>query len=159
MIKYLFKYLHKGGSHQNVRVLPLHEQQNEPEEYATKRMIGASDAFWRFLGFDLTVSEPTVKMLPGHLEGQQSVMFRPGNEAKAVANSSPDLLLYMNRPYEEVFNNHNYQDFLENFIFHTKQPQRSLLFYEHPDGRHFITNRERGECVTRLFWVSPNRGE
>lgn len=44
VIKYLFKYLCKGTSLQNVRIIPFHEQMDEPEEYATKRMIGASDA-------------------------------------------------------------------------------------------------------------------
>lgn len=161
VVKYLFKYLHKGGSHQNVRVLPLHQQQNEPEEYATKRMIGASDACWRLLGYDLTASEPTVQMLPVHLEGQHSAVFRPGNEADAVANASSKLLIYMSRPLDEIFDSLTYQDLNENFILHSKRPptRPDKPVYAHPDGRHFFTRRERGECVTRMFWVSPNRVE
>ncbi|XP_034236438.1 uncharacterized protein LOC117642399 [Thrips palmi] len=160
VIKYLFKYLAKGSSLQNVRVLPLHEQQDEPEEYATRRMIGASDACWRFLDFDLTVCEPTVEMLPVHLEGEQSVMFRPGNEAEAVNASTSKLLLYMQRPADPVFDDLTYQSFYENFIVHTKRPAASKVqVYDHGDGKHFITRRQIKEKVTRLFWVTPNKGE
>ncbi|KAE8742020.1 hypothetical protein FOCC_FOCC012436 [Frankliniella occidentalis] len=160
VIKYLFKYLTKGASHKNVRVLPLHEQLDEPEEYATKRMLGASDACWRLLGFPLTVSEPTVSMLPVHLEGQQSVVFQPGQEAEALSKAS-QLMLYMDRPQGAVFDNITYQSFYENYIVHSSRPRRSpgKPIYDHPDGKHFITPRERGECITRMFWISPNRGE
>jgi hypothetical protein len=42
VIKYLFKYLMKGGSLQNVTVTPLGQQDDEVQQYVTKRMIGAS---------------------------------------------------------------------------------------------------------------------
>ncbi|KAE8738589.1 hypothetical protein FOCC_FOCC015928 [Frankliniella occidentalis] len=160
VIKYIYKYMHKGASHKNVRILPLHEQQDEPEEYATKRMVGASDACWRMLGFHLTVSEPTVEMLPVHLEGAHNVVFRPGEEQQALAQTSK-LLLYLNRPDDPVFENLTYQQFYENYIIHTSRPNRNpgKRVYDHASGKHYLTPRELGECVCRLYWVSPNRGE
>lgn len=166
VIKYLFKYLHKGNSKANVRAVPLTEQVNEPEEYATTGMIGASDACWRLLGFDLTASEPTVTMLPVHLKGQQVTLFKPGEEA-AKANAGSKLLQYFNRPLDPIFDNLTYQEFHEQYIIHTKRPAAScrVPVYEcpvhpdRPDVRRWVTERQRGECVTRIFWVSPNRGE
>ncbi|KAJ1530211.1 hypothetical protein ONE63_005138 [Megalurothrips usitatus] len=108
VIKYLFKYMTKGGSHQYMCVVPLHEQQDEPNEYARRRMIGASDACWRLLDFHLTVSEPSVTMLPVHLEGQHNVVFRPGREEDAIESSSSLLLLYLNRPPNQVFDSLTY---------------------------------------------------
>ncbi|XP_034236354.1 uncharacterized protein LOC117642372 [Thrips palmi] len=161
VIKYLFKYLHKGTSQSNVRVLPLDQQVDEPEEYATKRMIGASDACWRLLGFDQTVSEPSVTMLPVHLEGEQSVTYKPGNEADALDRATSTLLRYMARPANAEFDNITYQEFYENYIEHAKRPTRNMNVpvYENTTGTHFYTRRQLGELVSRMFWVSPNRGE
>jgi hypothetical protein len=58
-MKYLFKYLMKGGSTKS-RVIPFSKQEDEVEHYATKRMVGASDACWRLLDFPISKSEPTV---------------------------------------------------------------------------------------------------
>ncbi|KAJ1519104.1 hypothetical protein ONE63_011345 [Megalurothrips usitatus] len=160
VIKYLFKYMTKGGSHQNMRVVPLHEQQDEPDEYARRRMIGASDACWRLLDFHLTVSEPSVTMLPVHLEGQHSVVFKPGREEDAIESSSSLLLLYFNGPQNRVFDALAYQDFHEQYVIHTKRPRDTtpVPVFDHPDGKQFLTPRQRGERVTRMFWVSPNLG-
>ncbi|KAJ1518859.1 hypothetical protein ONE63_011529 [Megalurothrips usitatus] len=160
VVKYLFKYLCKGTSLQNVRVVPLHLQEDEVEEYATRRVIGASDACWRLLDYDLTVCEPTVEMLPVHLEGEESVMFRPGQEQEAVDSSTSRLLLYFQRPAGDVFDALTYQSFYENFIIHSRFPANSrVAVYAHADGVHYVTARQRLEKVTRLFWVGPNRGE
>ncbi|XP_046688265.1 uncharacterized protein LOC124374004 [Homalodisca vitripennis] len=158
VIKYLFKYLMKGGSLQNVTVTPLGKQEDEVEHYVTKRMVGASDACWRLLDFPVSKLEPTVECLPVHLEGKQSVVFRPRQLSDAVTQASSKLMVYFNRPHHETFDNVTYQTFYEKFMVHTKRPRTAEL-YEHPDGHHFVTTRQRGEKVCRLMWVSPNRGE
>lgn len=155
-MNHLFRYLYQGSSHQNIHVLPLNVEQSEPVEYAKKPMIRVSNACWRLLGFEFTV-----KMLPVHLEDQHLVMFRPEIEADAVASSSSDLLFYMNRPQAEVLDNLSYQNFHENFIIHTRWPKirPEQPVYDYSEGRHYITNKDGGECVFRLFWISPNRGD
>ncbi|XP_054259511.1 uncharacterized protein LOC128984236 [Macrosteles quadrilineatus] len=158
VIKYLFKYLMKGGSLQNVTVTPLSKQDDEVQHYVTKRMVGASDACWRLLDFPISKSEPTVECLPVHLEGKQSVTFRPNSLAEATLQASSNLLIYFNRPLEPVFDSLTYQSFFEQFLVHSKRP-RGAEIYEHPDGKHYITRRQRGTKICRLYWVSPNRSE
>jgi len=65
---------------------------------------------------------------------------------------------HFNRPLDSIFDGLTYQSFYETFLVHTKRPS-SAEVYDHPDGRHFITARKRGEKVCRLFWVSPSRSE
>ncbi|XP_054280942.1 uncharacterized protein LOC128998711 [Macrosteles quadrilineatus] len=125
VIKYLFKYLMKGGSLQNVTVTPF---------------------------------EPSVECLPVHLEGKQSVLFRPGQLAEAAARNTSKLTIYFDRPRISLFDDVTYQCFYETFIVHVKRPKTAEV-YEHPNGVHFITARQRGEKVCRLFWVSPSRSE
>ncbi|XP_054260342.1 uncharacterized protein LOC128984992 [Macrosteles quadrilineatus] len=158
VIKYLFKYLMKGGSLQNVKVTPLSKQDDEVEHYVTKRMVGASDACWRLLDFPISKSEPTVECLPVHLEGKQNVCFRPNNLTHATSGATSDLIFYFNRPRDPMFDNLTYQCFFEQYIVHSKRPS-SAEVYEHPDGKHFLTSRKRGQKICRLFWVSPNRSE
>ncbi|XP_054256904.1 uncharacterized protein LOC128981934 [Macrosteles quadrilineatus] len=158
VIKYLFKYLMKGGSLQNVKVTPLSKQDDEVEHYVTKRMVGASDACWRLLDFPISKSEPTVDCLPVHLEGKQTVCFRPNNVTHATSGATSDLLLYFNRPLDSVFDDLTYQSFFEQYVIHNKRPSNAEV-YDHPDGRHFLTSRKRGQKICRLFWVSPNRSE
>ncbi|XP_054280075.1 uncharacterized protein LOC128998104 [Macrosteles quadrilineatus] len=148
----------KGGSLQNVTVTPFSKQDDEVQHYVTKRMVGASDACWRLLNFPVSESEPTVECLPVHLEGKQSVLFRPGQLAAAAARNSSKLTIYFNRPRISLFDDVTYQGFYETFVVHVKRPKTAEI-YEHPDGVHFITARQRGEKVCRLFWVSPSRTE
>ncbi|KAJ1519223.1 hypothetical protein ONE63_011170 [Megalurothrips usitatus] len=122
--------------------------------------MGASDAAWRILEFDLTGRDPTVECVPVHLDGQRIVSYRRGHEDEALAKDGK-LEWYFNRPAAEVFDNVKYADFYENYRVHTKKPVRAREHdvWESVSGGRFVTRRQRGECVVRLFWVSPHRGE
>uniref|UniRef100_A0A8D8TLU8 ATP-dependent DNA helicase n=2 Tax=Cacopsylla melanoneura TaxID=428564 RepID=A0A8D8TLU8_9HEMI len=160
VIKYLFKYLMKGGSLQNMTVTSLNQATDEVEYYVTKRMVGASDACWRLLDFNISESHPTVECLPVHLEGKQTVLFRIGFENEAIEAASSRQILYFQRPTVSLFDDVTYQSFYENYIVDTRSKTNTLATeYAHPDGKHVIRNRQRGEKVCRLFWVSPQRGE
>ncbi|XP_054281411.1 uncharacterized protein LOC128999079 [Macrosteles quadrilineatus] len=160
VIKYLFKYLMKGGSLQNVTVTPLSKQDDEIETYVTKRMVGASDACWRLLEFPISKMEPTVDCLPVHLEGKQNIYFRPTELSNVTGNQSSMLITYFDRPLDPIFDDITYQSFYEKFVVQTRRPTNTqATVYNHPNGTHFITPRQRGEKVCRLFWVSPNRTE
>ncbi|XP_046389348.1 uncharacterized protein LOC124158205 [Ischnura elegans] len=160
VVKYLFKYLMKGGSLQNVTVTPIGLQDDEVEQYVTKRMVGASDACWRLLEFPISKSEPTVECLPVHLEGKQNVVYRPRdcNLTEIASSASSKLMIYFNRPRDAIFDDLTYQSFYEKYIVHTRSPGGDN-FYALPDGVHYVTARQRGVKVCRLFWISPNRGE
>ena len=73
--KYLYKYIHKGGDRQMMRV---HEEdqprvRNEIREFQDMKSIGASEATWRIFEFPLSDRYPSVKRLPIHLEKEQPV--------------------------------------------------------------------------------------
>ncbi|XP_045507712.1 uncharacterized protein LOC123703676 [Colias croceus] len=159
VIKYLFKYMTKGPDEARVAIVPEELKNNEIEQYVTKRYIGSGEAAWRVFEFDVTGREPTVKMLDVHLENHQSIFFKAGNEARAVQNSGSDLVTYFNRPLGEEFDSLTYLDFYERYIVHSSPPStKNTTIYNMTNGK-FLTKRQRGEIVTRLFWVAPNRGE
>lgn len=159
VVKYLFKYITKGPDESRVAVVPEEHINNEIEQYATKRYVGSSDAAWRTLEFDVTAREPTVKQLSVHLPNQQSVFFKPGTEAQAVAQAGSDLITYFNRPVGDEFDRLTYLDFYEKYIIHSKRPSTKNAQILETSNHKFITKRQRGELVARLFWVAPNRGE
>ena len=162
VIAYLYKYIFKGQTLQNVRVVPQHLIQDEIEDYATKRVLGATDACWRMLGFPVTHSLPTVQQLTVHLEGKQCVMFAPGKEREALAAANVSkLCIYFDRPLDAIFDNLLYHEFHEQYIIRTQRPGPSCRsrVYECVGGRHFVTHRLLGRKVCRLFWIQPNRGE
>ncbi|KAE8738376.1 hypothetical protein FOCC_FOCC016145, partial [Frankliniella occidentalis] len=167
IVPYNAALLLKYGTHINLelasdtlaRVAVVGEGENEIEDYVTRRTVGACDAAWRTLGFDLTGRDPTVECLPVHLDGKNTVIFQRGQEAE-VADSQSRLMLYFNRPEDSVFDGVTYREFYENYIMHTRRPASGRVqVYEYADGRHFVTPRQRGQLVSRLFWVSPKMGE
>ena len=50
------------------------------------RYFGAAESCWRLLGFALFETLPPVERLPLHLDGEQNVLFREGDEEHAAAN-------------------------------------------------------------------------
>ncbi|XP_028175843.1 uncharacterized protein LOC114364057 [Ostrinia furnacalis] len=159
IVKYLFKYMTKGPDESRVTVVPDSDKNNEIEQYVTKRYLGSCEATWRILEFDITAREPNVKQLAVHLEGQQSIFFKPGTEADAARRAHSDLITYFKRPLGEQFDNLTYLDFYERYIVHSRRPTtRNVEIFELSNNK-FLTRRQRGELVSRLFWVAPNRGE
>ncbi|KAE8739271.1 hypothetical protein FOCC_FOCC015231 [Frankliniella occidentalis] len=161
IIHYLFKYMTKGTPLTRVFVAREEDNGDEVEQYITRRHIGASDAAWRLLEFHVTGRDPTVQQLPIHLQDRQYVLFRPGEEADAIENSSSPLIQYFTRPNTPEFDNLTYLDFHEKYNLLTKEPTNSRNpVIPHPNGTHFIRKRSKEDSkVCRMFWVAPNRGE
>lgn len=65
------------------------------------------------------------------------------------------LLLYFNRPQTVELDTLTYLDFLT--IFDLLKSNVPVI--PHPDGVNFITKRQRGEMVARLFWIASNGRE
>lgn len=158
IVKYLFKYMTKGKDEARVTIVAEEDRNNEVEQYVTKRYIGACDAAWRVFEYDLTMREPAVQQLPVHLENYQSVFFRQDSVADAAQSNSSALLDYFNRPAGDEFENLTYLDFYEKYIVHSKCPTTKNVKVHRLQNK-FVTKRQRGVNVARLFWVAPNRGE
>lgn len=62
-IKYLYKYVYKGSDRATITMvrgddrvdLDVPQTQNEPQQYESKRYVGASEASWRLLDFPIQV--------------------------------------------------------------------------------------------------------
>ncbi|XP_077239757.1 uncharacterized protein LOC143880671 [Tasmannia lanceolata] len=87
VIKYLFKYIHKGpdratvvlevDSKTNVQHTDNFRQENdEVKQYLDCRYISAPEACWRVFEFDLQAQHPSVERLQFHLPEEQHVIFR-----------------------------------------------------------------------------------
>ncbi|XP_034839966.2 uncharacterized protein [Maniola hyperantus] len=159
VVKYLFKYITKGADHSRVAVVLDENRNDEIENYVTKRYLGSCEATWRILEFDLVCREPNVKQLAVHLEGQQYVYFKPGTETEAANRTTSDLITYFNRPAGINFDELTYQDFYEKYIVHATRPRTKNVEILETTNNRFVTQRQRGELVARLFFVAPNRGE
>lgn len=156
IVKYLFKYIHKGPDAVRVSVVSERQQEtDEIEDYVTRRYIGASDAIWRILEFDITGRFPTVIQLPVHLPNKDHVVFRPGDEQSALDKSVSKLNLYMERPQTEEFLNLTYCEFFESYILDTKPKKESIAKID----KYYLTERKRGQVIARIYWVSPLLGE
>jgi Cdc6-like AAA superfamily ATPase len=160
MIKYLFKYITKGVDKARVALVSEELRNNEIETYVTKRYVGSCDAAWRVFEFDIVGRTPTVYQLPVHLSNQQAVFFHSNNADHAAERSGSLLLTYFARPPGEKFDRMTYIDFHENFLDHASRPKnmQGVEILQLSNGR-FITPRQRGHAVARMFWVAPNRGE
>ncbi len=79
-IKYLFKYFCKGSDRVSVHFTEEGQNVNEIDQYIDVKYISASEAAWKIMGFEIVTNETTVVRLEVHLDGQQNVYFREGQE-------------------------------------------------------------------------------
>ncbi|XP_055386179.1 uncharacterized protein LOC129615126 [Condylostylus longicornis] len=84
VIKYVYKYLHKGPDHALPSVIENMNSQDETENYVNYRYISSSEALWRIFEYNLCHCHPAVVPLPIHLENEQCVIFRAGEESDAA---------------------------------------------------------------------------
>ncbi|XP_076928055.1 uncharacterized protein LOC143591869 [Bidens hawaiensis] len=69
-VKYLFKYINKGG----------------PDRALYHLYLSACEAAWRILDFDVHYRVPYVTRLPFHLPGQQTVVFADDDDVEDILN-------------------------------------------------------------------------
>lgn len=80
-VKYLFKYIHKGGDRACV---DIRNESNEVKKYVTGRYLAPIEAAWRIFGFKLTNRSHTVMRLPVHLPQHQYVRFDQNENLERV---------------------------------------------------------------------------
>ena len=77
----IFKYVTKGLDRAKAK---LHDEYNEEKGYQNLRSIGASETCCRLSQFDITTQHPTVQALRIHVEGEQYITFKEGQEANVA---------------------------------------------------------------------------
>ena len=88
IIKYLFKYLTKGHDRANVVI-----ERNEVKDYIDCRYLSAPECVWRLNKFPMHSKSHTVYRMHIHLENQHQVIFREGEEIRAVERVGTSKLL------------------------------------------------------------------
>ena len=90
-VKYLHKYIHKGGDRAEVQfsnaASDVPAPKDEIAEYLHGRCISTSEAVWRAFCFPMHESKPPVMRLQIHLPGQESVIFREDDDVADVVET------------------------------------------------------------------------
>jgi hypothetical protein len=153
--KYLFKYLTKGTDRALAAVAEEGQEIDEVSDYENRRVLGAAEAHWRMYSFPLHDRYPAVKSLSVHLPGREQLLFNAADPAAALEKTT-ELQRYLNRPQGELFDQVTYTQYYAHYIELNKPDDNSV---PHPDGRHHIKPRVRGELIVRMHWMSTGRSE
>lgn len=112
-VKYLHKYIHKGGDRAQVELADYApgdlerlddgsneeartvEDVDEIERYVEGRYISTSEAVWRAMKFDLHDNSPSVVRLHVHLPGENVVTFDEREDLCTVADTFQTTTLLM----------------------------------------------------------------
>ena len=149
-VKYLFKYVYKGHDLANINVT-VSDKFNEISTFLECRYVGPSEAAWRLFSFPMHKQSHKVERLPLHLEGEQYVVFRPGQEAAAIdrAEAQDTKLTAFFKLCRSTPSTHGlfYLDVAKNFVWDTTshswkpRPRRNL------------------NQLSRIIFCSPRAGE
>jgi hypothetical protein len=93
--KYIHKYITKGHDRIKVQVddNKFKNITDEISEYLDARYIGLQEAAWRIFSLSLNGRSHSVMMLDVHLEDDNHVTFKEGQELAAVNKSTTAMLL------------------------------------------------------------------
>ena len=120
---------------------------NEVEDYRNYCSIGASEACWRLLQFDITELYPAVTALRIHLPEQQYVIFEEGTESEVAAHppKQTELTAFFdyNRTHPGTVT--KYVDFPREFVFNGTlwKPRQ----------------RNKGGMIGRIHTIHPVSGD
>lgn len=161
MIKYLFKYITKGGDRTKLyfettgntpnktvdgTVLPP----NEIDEYINARFLSTCEAFWRAFEFDIHYRVPAVERLPIHLPNMNFVQYKKGTDLKKLLDSPAAKKTMLTEWFE----------------CNKKHPNaRTLTYCDFPkqwtwdNSARCWRPRTPVEKIGRIYYVSPAAGE
>ncbi|XP_028086979.1 uncharacterized protein LOC114287735 [Camellia sinensis] len=161
LIKYLYKYIHKGPDRatvvieDNVNRLNINGQSryreaDEVKQYLDCRYISAIESCWCIFEFELQKKYPSVERLQYHLPGEQSILFRDTDNIPSIINQ-PGVHETMftrwfqaNRDHVEA-NTLTYEEFPSSWVWNQKQKKWKM--------------RQQQICIGRLYYAHPNSGE
>jgi len=145
-VKYIHKYIYKGGEKATVSVESEHD---EIKGYLHGRYLGPTEAVWCLFQFAMHDVQPPVTHLQLHLPGQQAVYFAGHHESDHIRD-----LIEGSMTTLMAFFSYNAQN----------ENGRQFLYYEFPE--HFVCVREiggkkrqKGTAVGRMYSASPFQGE
>ena len=155
-VKYLYKYTYKGPDRACVE-----HARDEIADFLDARYVGAPEAAWRLLEFELHGRSHQVERLPVHLPMQQTIQFQTGLERQYVERA-----LSRRTKLEAWF---DLTAHAATFPAATADLIRRLRYPEIP--QHFkwdssscswqLRQRRgrRGEIIARMRYVKPSAGE
>ena len=144
-IKYIFKYIHKGGDHATMEV-----ELNEIKAFLNGWWPGAPEALWQIFHYPMHQQSPPVVWLQVHLEDHQMVLFDKNNAffpeqppattltAFFDANQDPGLL---GEQAQQLL----YQEFPQEFWWMDGECQRQVW--------------RKGFSIGRMYFVPPSTGK
>jgi hypothetical protein len=80
--KYIHKYIAKGPDRATVML----GGSDEVKIYLDSHWIGACEAFWRFMEYELHVHKPNIVRLPVHEENMQHIVFNEEDDVDDILN-------------------------------------------------------------------------
>ena len=96
-VKYMYKYVYKGHDMASVALVRIPLENNnadilhtapriidEIQQYVDSRYVGASEAAWRILDFNMSGRYPSVMRLQLHEQNKQQILYREGEEMQAI---------------------------------------------------------------------------
>ena len=149
-VKYVYKYVHKGADVSTVEIES--DDRDEIKRFVNARTIDPHDAVWRIFGYKVQDRYPAVYQLAIHLEGQQNVVFREGEEVAAVEKKRETTLTAF-------------------FKFNQDEPEaRSILYQDFPKHCTFNSgiwkwrksqpsDEDTPRTIGRINGVLPSQGE
>ncbi|KAL3831157.1 hypothetical protein ACJIZ3_019959 [Penstemon smallii] len=154
LVKYLYKYIHKGHDKVAYHVVSATEAEitDEIQSYQDGRWICAIEALWRIYAFSMSEIYPPVIVMPVHLPNHQLLRFgilRPFEEVISNTLSGKTMLteFFAMNSFDPDAKRLNllYKDFPEYFVWETVNRKWKL--------------RKRQTVVGRLCAVNPFEGE
>ncbi|KAL7085708.1 hypothetical protein ACP275_14G295400 [Erythranthe tilingii] len=154
LVKYLYKYFHKGHDRVLYNVVPSAppNKYDEIEAYKSGRWICAPETYWRMYSFVMSEAHPAIIVLPVHLPNHQPLRFGSHQSLEQIlANplSTKTMLtefFSMNcHDADAIRLNLLYKEFPEFFVWETVHRKWKL--------------RKRQKVVGRLCTVNPQEGE
>uniref|UniRef100_A0A914PYP6 Helitron helicase-like domain-containing protein n=1 Tax=Panagrolaimus davidi TaxID=227884 RepID=A0A914PYP6_9BILA len=74
-VKYLYKYIFKGHDSAAIKIVDGAVVYDECESFLDSRYMGAAEACWRILGYELHGQGHSIMRLPVHVPGGQAISF------------------------------------------------------------------------------------
>ncbi|TKR59316.1 hypothetical protein L596_029006 [Steinernema carpocapsae] len=162
-VKYLFKYVYKGHDKANLFVIETNAVEQQPQQqipvvldhdeiknYTDARYVGAPEAAWRILKYDMQDKSHHVERLAVHLEGEQLVYFRENNHDERVIQRAQEAETTLTAWFEL-----NRVDPEARQISYCDIPK----FYTWNKKDKEWKKRERGYAIGRMYSVSPKEQE
>lgn len=176
-IKYLFKYLQKGPETGRVQIRgdKKDNKVSEPLQYLNGLYLGATEACGYLLSTQMVLIKPPVTRLDVHLEGEQVVYYKAGEEEEAADKNPITTLLGWFEANTSEASNADYKgvstllyiEMPEYFAWDSKKKRwnkRAGYVFDEAEQAFVTTDRSRAakkrpQGLGRYTWTPPRNAE